>query len=240
MKSDLRKLFLYSALALALGGAGTLYYIGINTRKAPEFLLYPSTRSANTASASATDTPAFDGSEIFSGLTRESANQPPASPASSLTVNESLPQIPVSKPEETINFDFNTASVDELMTLPGIGEVKAAAIVAFREENGGISRIDDLLKVNGIGEKTLESIKAFLEGKTVQASDSEAELNEKININTATADELTALYGIGEAKAAAIIEYREKSGEFFNIEEIMDVTGIGEAIFAKIKDNITV
>lgn len=240
MKSDLRKLILYSALALALGGAGTLYYIGINTRKAPEFLLYPSTRSANTASASATDTPAFNGTEIFSESMQKSENQPHINPEVSQTFEEPVPQISESEPEETIIFDFNTAGVDELMTLPGIGEVKAAAIVAFREENGGISRIDDLLKVNGIGEKTLESIKAFLEGKTVQASDSEAELNEKININTATADELTALYGIGEAKAAAIIEYREKSGEFFNIEEIMDVTGIGEAIFAKIKENITV
>ena len=48
------------------------------------------------------------------------------------------------------------------------------------------------------------------------------------------------LSGIGETKAEAIIEYRNKTGGFKKIEELMEVSGIGEATFNKIKDNITI
>ena len=61
-----------------------------------------------------------------------------------------------------------------------------------------------------------------------------------ININTATIEELDTLPGIGPSTAQKIIEYRESNGPFAAIENIMDVTGIGEAKFAKIKDQITV
>lgn len=61
-----------------------------------------------------------------------------------------------------------------------------------------------------------------------------------ININSATIEELLTLSGIGESKAKAIIEYREENGNFKNIEDIMNVPGIGEALYEKIKDNITV
>ncbi|HID52172.1 MAG TPA: ComEA family DNA-binding protein [Anaerolineae bacterium] len=61
-----------------------------------------------------------------------------------------------------------------------------------------------------------------------------------ININTATIEELDALPGVGPSTAQKIIEHRESSGPFAAIENIMDVTGIGEAKFAKIKDQITV
>ncbi|MDE7230688.1 MAG: helix-hairpin-helix domain-containing protein [Oscillospiraceae bacterium] len=52
--------------------------------------------------------------------------------------------------------NINTATVTELMTLDGIGEVKAKAIVEYREANGYFKSIDDLVLVSGIGEKTLE------------------------------------------------------------------------------------
>jgi len=61
-----------------------------------------------------------------------------------------------------------------------------------------------------------------------------------VNINVATASELTTLSGIGESKATAIIKHREENGKFTNITDIMNVSGIGEALFAKIKDFITV
>lgn len=64
------------------------------------------------------------------------------------------------------------------------------------------------------------------------------EKNTKININTASLEELSSLSGIGAAKAKAIIDYREKS-PFKTIEELMEVNGIGEALFAQIKENIT-
>ena len=62
----------------------------------------------------------------------------------------------------------------------------------------------------------------------------------KININTAGKEELMELKGIGEARAEAIILYRETYGGFGYIEEIMNVSGIKEAAFSKIKDQICV
>lgn len=61
-----------------------------------------------------------------------------------------------------------------------------------------------------------------------------------VNINTAGISELTTLTGIGEAKAKAIIEYRESNGGFKSIEEIKNISGIGDASFEKIKEHITI
>ena len=62
----------------------------------------------------------------------------------------------------------------------------------------------------------------------------------KININTATKEELMSLSGIGESKANSIIEYRNNNGLFNSIEDIINVSGISETIFSKIKESITV
>lgn len=64
--------------------------------------------------------------------------------------------------------------------------------------------------------------------------------NGLINLNTATAEQLMQLPGIGEAKATGILEYRAKIGQFTSIEEIKNVSGIGDAMYEKIKDKITV
>ena len=61
-----------------------------------------------------------------------------------------------------------------------------------------------------------------------------------VNINTATAAELDGLPGIGAKTAALIVEYRQKNGPFKKIEELMNVRGVGEKNFLKLKDHITV
>ncbi len=69
---------------------------------------------------------------------------------------------------------------------------------------------------------------------------SAATLGAPININTATAEELDRLPGIGPSLAKTIIDYRAKNGPFKKIEDINAVKGIGDALYAKIKDMITV
>ena len=59
-----------------------------------------------------------------------------------------------------------------------------------------------------------------------------------VSINTATKEELMTLSGVGESKAEAIISYREENGLFEKLEDIMNVSGIGQAAYSKIKDNI--
>ena len=76
---------------------------------------------------------------------------------------------------------------------------------------------------------------------TGSGSDSpETDADSKINLNTASQEELETLPGIGETKAAAIIAYRKENGDFSSIEDIQNVSGIGEATYENLKDLITV
>lgn len=72
------------------------------------------------------------------------------------------------------------------------------------------------------------------------SGDTTSDSTGRVNINTATLEELTTLPGIGDTRARAIIDYREQNGAFGNIEDIMQVTGIKEKSFSKIKDSICV
>lgn len=90
----------------------------------------------------------------------------------------------------------------------------------------------ELAKDNSTKESTKRSSDAVTESNNSDDS------NKKISINTASKEELMTLSGIGESKALAIIEYR-KSKQFETIEEIKEVSGIGDALFEKIKDFIT-
>ena len=72
-----------------------------------------------------------------------------------------------------------------------------------------------------------------------EINDSITNVNKTININTATLEELMSINGLGEAKAKAIIKYREENGYFKIIDDLLNVSGIGEALFEKFKEYIT-
>ena len=169
---------------------------------------------------------------------------------SSLSASTQSSLNPVSEPPETFLININTATSEELQALSGIGAAKAAAIIAYREEHGAFGDISEIMNVSGIGEKIFENIRDSItvgeytlpREETSQSNDTEQSEppTALININTATSEELQTLSGIGEAKAAAIIAYREEHGAFGDISEIMNVSGIGEKIFEKIRGQITV
>jgi comEA protein len=81
-----------------------------------------------------------------------------------------------------------------------------------------------------------------LHGQTSEQSGAPAAVKPDaiVNLNTATATELQQLPGIGVATATRIIEYRQKNGPFKKIEELMNVQGVGEKIFLRLKPQITV
>ena len=62
----------------------------------------------------------------------------------------------------------------------------------------------------------------------------------KVNLNTASKEELLTLNGIGDVRAQAILKYREEHGEFRSIEELMEVEGIKKGTFQKLKDQIKI
>ena len=71
-------------------------------------------------------------------------------------------------------------------------------------------------------------------------SKAQAKADSVVNLNTASAADFESLPGIGKSTAQRIVEYRQKSGGFKKIEELMNVKGIGEKSFLKIKSRLTV
>ncbi len=95
------------------------------------------------------------------------------------------------------------------------------------------NRMADINEKN-IGENSNDGNR---DGEKSFSPDSE---NSKVNINTATEDELMTLPGIGSSKAADIMAYRQEHGEFNSTDELMQISGIKEAVYSKIKSLITV
>lgn len=96
-----------------------------------------------------------------------------------------------------------------------------------KEETGSLEE-----KLNG---ESIETIKNSLGEKEESSGE-----NLIININTASKETLMTLNGIGESKAQAIIDYREEIGGFKSVDEITNISGIGEKTLEKIKDKISI
>ena len=136
------------------------------------------------------------------------------------------------------------------------GEVKKPDIYWIEEDSiiedliniaGGVKEEGDLSKINRAEKLNNHEVVVIpnindeeSEGETIISSTINNNKDNKININTANSAELDSLSGIGPSKAEAIIKYREENGNFKTIEEIKNVTGIGEGLFEKFKENIKI
>ena len=78
------------------------------------------------------------------------------------------------------------------------------------------------------------------QSKTSRSSAAKPSSTAVVNLNTASASDLEGLPGVGAKTAARIVEYRQKNGPFKKIEELMNVRGVGEKNFLKLKPQITV
>ena len=163
--------------------------------------------------------------------------------------------------QKIVPIDLNTADAKALAAVRGVGDKLAADIIKARP----FKSVDDLKNIKGIGAgKKFDALKPYFmvaaaaadtgqpatsgtpvktstgKSTTAPASASRLAPGEKININTATAEQLDKLPDIGAVKAKAIIDYRTKNGAFSRIEDVMKVKGIKAGTFAKIKDSIVV
>lgn len=125
---------------------------------------------------------------------------------------------------------------------PGVYELpKGARVGAAIEKAGGFTQ--NAAATYNLAEKVADEqmiqVLTVEESSQMQTVKTESE-DGRINLNTATAEQLMTLPGIGQSKADSIIAYRTENGSFQSIEDVMNITGIKEGVFVKIKDSITV
>lgn len=163
-----------------------------------------------------------------------------------------------------------TAEIEEEIVVHITGEVKKEGVIYLKKgarivdaikEAGGETKEADLSQVNLAyelqdGQKIYipnknEKVSQYIistNGETIDSngantgneSTSTSKEGAKVNINTATQNELDGLPGIGTALAQRIIDFREENGNFKSIEDIQNVKGIGDSKFEEIKDKIVV
>ena len=166
--------------------------------------------------------------------------------------------------EENNIEDISEKNKEEYIYVHITGEVINPGVIAVKEGDrikdivekaGGFTEEADTVKVNlaykvSDGQKINipninnnnedNSNNYILEGSGEDIVEETKESNKKININTATQSELESLTGIGPSTASKIIEYRKSNGKFKNIEEIKNVSGIGDEKYKKIQNEIEV
>ena len=176
-------------------------------------------------------------------IERESA------PNSTLSITAATPSA-ASTPEPATDPVF--VHIDGAVVAPGVYEMTGSlprvndAVMAA----GGLAGDADTSALNlaavlSDGEKIYvprqgEVVAGQASSGAASGSDVGASSSGVININTATAEELDSLPGIGPSTAAAIVEDRERNGPFASPEDLMRVSGIGEGKFSKLKDQIRV
>ncbi|XP_063160112.1 endonuclease/exonuclease/phosphatase family domain-containing protein 1 [Candoia aspera] len=150
--------------------------------------------------------------------------------------------------QERLN--INTATEEELMTLPGVTRMVAQNIVEYREYIGGFKKVEDLALVSGVGAAKLEQVKFEIcvssKGNSAQHSPNSLRKDQnldhlsatKININTATPAQLMSIRGITEKIANSIVEYRREHGPFKSIEDLVKMDCINSSFLDKIRHQI--
>ena len=163
------------------------------------------------------------------------------------SVQESEP----TEPDNEITSPIDTAEINSITSEPNDGESNTSEAVSnqsstvYEPSKNIPDTPEEDVKVNSVANPVSEqkpnqssSVKSSSKAESVPPQPTQN--NCLININTASADELQPLSGIGQVKAHAIISYRETNGAFTNVDDIVNVKGIGEKTLEKIRDNICI
>jgi competence protein ComEA len=130
----------------------------------------------------------------------------------------------------SINFkpvDINEADSNAFIALPGIGPKLSARIVNFREKLGGFYSIDQVGETYGLADTTFSRLRQYF---VITRTDVK-----KLDINTATKDQLKSHPYFKWPLANAIVEYRSQHGKFSSIEDLKKISLITDDVFSKIK-----
>jgi len=168
--------------------------------------------------------------------------------------NNEISFTPLEKVQEEVNKQEERKQDGKMMidvkgavVHPGVYDaMEDDRVLDLIQKAGGFQKKADQKKVN-LAEKVRDEMVIYvpMKGETPDndlnfETTNLSQDKSTVNINTADLEELQTLTGVGPSKASAIIEYREKNGGFKKVEDLTNVTGIGEKTFEKLRDSITV
>uniref|UniRef100_A0A0A9WGQ5 Endonuclease/exonuclease/phosphatase family domain-containing protein 1 n=2 Tax=Lygus hesperus TaxID=30085 RepID=A0A0A9WGQ5_LYGHE len=148
--------------------------------------------------------------------------------------------------------NVNTATEEELMTLPGITRALARNIVEYRSLIGRFNKVEDLALVTGIGAERLDEIRPEIcvTRRKVHRTQSIDSLHSTepspnpdqrpINVNSSSLFDLMGVRGISQELAAAIIHYRDRRGDFFTLDDLLKVKGMNHVRLSTLRPRLTV
>ncbi|CAL1541352.1 unnamed protein product, partial [Lymnaea stagnalis] len=152
--------------------------------------------------------------------------------------------------------NINTATEEELMTLPGINRSIAKNVIDYRNHIGGFRCVEDVALASGVGAAKLKMIQddiyvvplAFAQNDTSREQlDEPAQLNNSscnsdliVSVNSDNVFTLMKVKGIGMTMAKSIVAYREKHGKFKSLDELLKVKDIGPVNLESIQRYLTV
>lgn len=155
--------------------------------------------------------------------------------------------------QEEENKETIVVHVSGAVNKEGIVELEENSRIADAiEKSGGLKddanmnevnlayKLEDGMKIYIPGNKDQEAQERGNISSVVESNVTNKKANSKVNINTAPQEELDSLPGIGPSTALKIINYRKEHGKFSKIEELKNVSGIGDSKFNQLKDLITV
>ena len=129
------------------------------------------------------------------------------------------------------SIDINSADTSAFISLPGIGTKLALRIVTFRDKLGGFYSVDQIGETYGLADSTFQKIKQYLKLDNPSVK--------KININTATVDEMKTHPYIKFSIANPLVAYRSEHGSFSKVEDIKKVMAVTDDIYKKIVPYLT-
>jgi len=144
---------------------------------------------------------------------------------------EEKPRTRPAPPSRFTVIDINLADTSAWIALPGIGSKLASRIVNFREKLGGFYAINQVAETFGLADSTFQKIRSWLKLDQPQLR--------KININTATLEELKAHPYIRFTLARPIVAYRSEHGPFNRLEDLKKIAAVTEDAFQKMFPYLT-
>ena len=136
------------------------------------------------------------------------------------------------KPRVISPVNINLADTTEWIALPGIGSKLSQRIIAFRDKLGGFYSVDQVGETYLLPDSTFQKIKAFLILENAPVK--------KININTATVDEMKAHPYLRYNLANAIVQYRGQHGDFKRVEDVKKIVIVTDEILEKVTPYLTI